>query len=769
MMLRPSYMSVMGRKMEVDRQKETVAGVAQPGQEAPDAETTYRLDQLARRKMIAQLRLNQEDAVVAFDRLTQLAGRFLQAPLTIFTILDGEKIVLKSKQGSIDPELSPELRPEDLYCREVIQRRKRVVVPNAATDPKYASRKIFTRGGYCSYLGIPVSAPDGIVVGALGVLDTQPREWGQEEIYLLEELVGRLESELLKQYQKQLGELKLEVNRGQLEHVLATADCLVWEAEVRMDGDGWEWDIDIHSSGLFRRLFGELIPPKEVGLWYRFRVPQQEEMNQRCRDAILGGCDGYEQEFEAFYETEAYWLKEKVSIQKLSENNYWLVGVVTDITGAKLLEKSLSFARDHALETARLKSEFLANMSHEIRTPMNGIIGMAHLLNEEGLDERQLHMCNLILRSAESLMGIIDDILDFSKIEAGRLIIEQTDVDVVSVAEEVSEMLGTNALKKGIRLSCVWDPGIPRELVGDPTRLRQVITNLLGNAVKFTEKGWVELSLKCGELHEDRVQLRIQISDSGTGIPLDVQKHLFQPFVQADGSHTRRFGGTGLGLAISKQLTELMGGTIDFKSRPGEGSVFWMDLNFMRKPGSQAEVGKTSPEAGQSPKPNAEDSNASDSQALTPTHGDKFSMIDRESLNENQRKHILVVDDNPTNRLVCKLMLEQLGLEVSLAEDGLKALQLLKQETFDGVFMDCQMPGMDGFEATRQIRSGDLQGIDAGVPIIALTAHAMVGDRDACLNCGMNDYVAKPVNKLVLVAALERTGIFGASQLKPIE
>lgn len=477
----------------------------------------------------------------------------------------------------------------------------------------------------------------------------------------------------------------------------------------------------VYVNDAFSRLSGYT---KEEAIGKTPRILQGQKTDRETLDRLketLGQGKSFTGELKNYSKdgTE-YWLDISISPVRDDKGDIThFTAIERDITERKKSEKELKEQIEKA-ETANVsKSEFLANMSHELRTPMNGIIGLSDLLKDTSLDEEQEQSVEAINKSAENLLILLNDILDFSKIEAGEMTLENIPFDLKAVIEETVRLLKSQIEDKGIKFAYHYSPSLPSGLLGDSTRLQQILINLIGNALKFTDSGG-EITLSLSRTEDN--MMRIVVDDTGVGIPESKLDDIFMKFTQADESTSRRYGGTGLGLSISQKLTELMNGSIGVHSILGQGSSFWFKIPIIE---AEIEPQKTLEEEDRT-----------------------------ETVFDNA--HILVVDDHPINLMYMRKLLKKIGIErIQMVDNGQEAFEYTQVNMYDAILMDCQMPGMDGFETTTAIRKMH-QGNALHTPIIAVTANAMKGDREKCIESGMDDYLSKPVDPNNLKQILKR-------------
>ena len=532
-------------------------------------------------------------------------------------------------------------------------------------------------------------------------------------------------------------EVALQVSENKLNDILNSVAAAVTRLLLKQDGD---WEIVYVSKGckdVCGYTSGELITDKS--LWLSIINPEDwQPIEAQVFADIRTECSGT-YVYRILHKNGTWrWISQTNHSCWDATQNAWSVTIIsTDISDRKQAEIVLAKAKETAEAATKAKSEFLANMSHEIRTPMNGVIGMTQMLQTTELTKEQQDFVNTISESGEVLLAVINDILDFSKIESGMLTIESREFCLQNVVSSVGDILHSQAIAKNIDLQYMIAPDIPNLLIGDQTRLRQILLNLIGNAIKFTPQGQVSISVNGRFLKANqygKYQLEFAIADTGIGIQGDRLQQLFQAFTQADASISRKYGGTGLGLVISKRLVELMGGRIWVESfgqvggnpplnwqtqEPSQGSTFYFTISVS----VSAAIGE--PQASIAPKAN--------------------KLLAHDKLAEMFPLRILLVEDNIVNQMVATRLLQKLGYQADLANNGLEAIEAVQKQIYDLIFMDVQMPEMDGLTATKLIREY-LMDSKHKVQIVAMTANAMPEDRQACLDAGMNAYISKPIN-----------------------
>ena len=797
-----------------------------------------------------------------FDRISRLAQRMFDVPIALISLVDTNRQWFKSCIG-LDLEESPR---SVSFCAHAILGDDALVIPDALLDPRFADNPLVTSDPYVRfYAGQPLVGPNHQKLGTLCVLDRRPRRMGDDDLAALRELAVLAENEL---NNVEMGRA-FAIQRESEARMRAVMDNVA-EGIVTFDEHGTIESVNPAAERLFGYGAPEIVG-RGVGVLVPGFVPPTS--GARAASAL-----GEHREAWGRRKDGTQFRMDFAATRMEVDSKLLFISVVRDITERKRAEGELREAKAAAEGANRAKGEFLANMSHEIRTPLNGVIGMTGLLLDTDLSPEQRDYAETARTSGEGLLSIIHDILDFSKIEAGKMDLETTDFDLRLVVEEAVGLLAERAHDRGLEIASLIHHDVPTALRGDPGRQRQVLVNLLGNAVKFTGEGEVLVRVRStGEATEAPV-LRFEVEDTGIGMDEEQQSRLFRNFSQADASTTRRFGGTGLGLAISKRLVELMGGEIGVESAPGAGSIFRFTVPLERQPegarqgGSLPDIaslgdlrllavddsttnrkvlrhqvgswGMKIDEAEDGPGALGMLRDAAargepydvaildvhvpgtgaaelgkrikEDPATTPTRlvmlsstGERADLMEdcravgdvcltkpiRQSRlydalatamgvrvrgasatvtadappvvayagrgpEGRPRARVLVAEDNAVNQKLAVLMLERLGYRADVAGNGLEAVEALSRAPYDAVLMDVQMPEMDGHEATAEIRRREAtlawRGEYHSIPIIAMTANAMQGDREETLAAGMDDYVSKPVDPKGLDAVLRR-------------
>jgi signal transduction histidine kinase/CheY-like chemotaxis protein len=512
------------------------------------------------------------------------------------------------------------------------------------------------------------------------------------------------------------------------------------EFVVSSTGDGYfEIGLDpltFHPDETFAALLG--IEPVKTSLWTLTQRTHPDDVplgSERIREVRAGRMDATDQEIRLRTASGQYvWVQMRSRVLHADDpSRRCVIGIIVNLSRWKALEAELRAAKESAEANSTAKSQFLANMSHEIRTPLNGVLGMAQALETDELSAPQKEKVGIILESGKSLMSLLNDVLDLTKIEAGKMEISAVPGDFLHTLKRTRQLFQATAEDKGLELLVRYDSNFPQRLSYDPTRVRQCVSNLISNAIKFTSKGRVEISLSAKKLDTSDYMVAVEVSDTGIGMAEETVGKLFSVFTQADGATTRKFGGSGLGLAISRQLARMMGGDITVISEPGKGSTF--SLTF------RAQEATAAPAAG-----------LVTSRVVEPA---------RKSL---RGLRVLLTDDNAINRQVIKLFLAPQGCDIVEATNGKEALDLLAQHEFDVVLLDVHMPVMDGKEAIQRMRAEPRW---KDVPVIALTADAMSGDRERYIALGMTDYISKPVDQRELIAKMHQVRGLEIEEARP--
>ncbi|MDX2065758.1 MAG: ATP-binding protein [Fimbriimonadaceae bacterium] len=715
-----------------------------PAPTLPPAQEAERL------RALRQLNLLDTPEEAPFDDIARLVSAICETPIALISLVEDDRQFLKSHIGLDARETTRDVS----FCAHMIPNPKPLHVRDATEDARFAHNPLVEDGVVRSYLGVPLLTRSGHVLGALCAIDQRPRDYPPAVLDALQKL-GRLVMEQIeaRQLASELeAELRDRRKRERQSALQARAMRLLAEGRpltevLQAINDVVEFAIsgsmssvllisDLTVSAVVAQSLPELYGRSLVGsvatanagscgaavyhrrpvfvsdiatssLWNEHRWLANALGVQACWSRpVLGTNDTCLATFAVYFRETRRPVQEELDL---------LVDVGTMVRVAienRQREDRLNEAIAEAHRASLMKTAFLANMSHEIRTPLNGVIGMAELLSQTALTEPQRKYLRLMQTSADTLLGVINDILDVSKIEAGRLELEARPFDLRECVRSVTAGALAGAMRKGIALTVEVDQFIAPAYLGDALRIRQVLGNLISNAIKFTDDGAVLV-----RLYPDDEGVVLEVEDSGVGIPPDRQAAVFDSFTQADGSTSRKYGGTGLGLTIVRQLVDLMQGRIELESEVGAGTLFRVLIPIFP---TDAGVETRAPDA---PLPTG--------------------------------LRVLLVEDNAVNRLVTCEALAKLGCDVTVAEDGEQALVKVDSAEFDLILMDIQMPGLDGHQTTAAIRAREEEGLIRYRPrIVAVTAHAMESDRARCMEVGMDDYLSKPIRQSELRRAI---------------
>jgi len=669
------------------------------------------------------------------DALTQAIERMVPGCFCSILLLDRDRQCLM--QGSA-PNLPAgwwkmcnglPIGPDIGCCPTAAFKNEIIISEDIATDPRWAPIKDKALGfGLRACWSVPIrDSEKGHVIGTFAMYHPHPAKPTQLDLRAVKagaHLAGNA-----------LERLRTE------QHLREYAERFELAEKAAAFGI-WEWDpstdlFTLSQGSALMSGFGQRSLQVTAEEIYATVHPDDQTPAREAREQAFAEGGAYEHEFRRILsDGSIHWYRIRGRTEVEENASPRVIGAIIEITEQKELQLRLEQARADAEAAVKAKGEFLANMSHEIRTPMSGIIGMTELALDTELTAEQRHYLSVVQSSADSLLTLINDILDFSKIEAGKLNLDKIDFSLKEAVGDALKLLSTRAEDKSLTLTCEFDPELPGALEGDPGRLRQIIINLVGNAIKFTQRGEVGVRVIERSRTERGIFVHFTVRDTGIGIPSDKQAGIFDAFTQADGSTTRKYGGTGLGLSISRQLVELMGGRIWVESSVGVGSTFHFTalFGFANRCEGKPDVVRAGVAAA----------------ALSPAVDRK----ERTLLSHRGGIRILLAEDNEVNQELALTTLKKGGHSIVVANNGREALAALEKQRFDLVLMDLQMPEMGGFEATSIIREKEKQ-TGEHIPIIAMTAHAMKGDRERCLDAGMDGYVSKPINRKDLLAEIQ--------------
>lgn len=678
-------------------------------------------NELLRLRALARYQILDTPEEESFDRITRLAARICNAPIAIISLIDSHRQWFKSCHGIAMKE-TPRA---DSFCNYTILGEGIFSVGDVRNDKRFRHSPILKlMPDIRFYAGVPLRTEDGFNIGALCIMDTKARaEFSAQDTQSLQDLAQIVMSELQLRVKTRSSYIyKSVVERTQDSVIITKADFeapgpeIVYANPAFLNASGYKREQVIGHSARF-------LQNNEISRQRMKALRQAHESNAPASLEIITHHKDFQKR----------WVL--MNIYPVADPNglaQYFVIIERDVTEQREREHELQRAKEGADAANLAKSNFLANISHELRTPLNSIIGMTQLLLDDLRDPEQRELADTVYNSSMNLLEIVNDILDIEKIEANKVTLEHIGFQPTTVITKTITLLKPLASAKQLKLEHTILPDIP-VVLGDPTRFARIITNLISNAIRYTDKGSIHVRVNYRERSDSSMELRCEIKDTGIGIAPEKQQMIFDKFAQADTSTTRRYGGTGLGLAITKQLVELMGGHIGVTSRLGKGSTFHFVIPF--------DI--------------ADESYDGDE----PFIANKYTQTTC-GIMPVEDMRILIAEDNPLNQLYLSKLLERFGFEhISMVENGRAALEACKRNECDLILMDCHMPEMNGFEATQHIREHEKE-TGKHIPIFAMTANAMPGEREKCLSYGMDDYISKPLDVRLFKTALGQWGRF---------
>ncbi len=695
-------------------------------------------DETMRLQALQRLGILDTPETESFDRLTALAASLFSAPIALVSLLDAERQWFKSRHGF-------ELRETPrtwAFCAHTILQRDIFMIADTTNDSRFAANPLVVGPPHVrTYVGAPLVTPDGHTLGALCLWFDEATSFNTDQQQQLAQFAQVVVGEI-ERWQSDLSLKETSAQLAAVQESEAQTRRRLQESEERLrlateaSGIGiWDWDIAsdrVSDTDTLLRQLGydpaqlpEDFRPHEVLI----HPDDKASADAAMRDYLMRVIPEYRCEFRLRARDGSYrWILAQGRVTERTQRDMprRFVGTHMDVTPLVEIKEEMARTAKEAQAANRAKSDLLANMSHELRTPLNGVLGMAQvLLTDETLGPVQKDYLNVIKDSGRTLLTLVNDILDISLIETGGLKLEHQPLDLIDMMNRASALWRPIAAAKGLALTLDL-AGITQPLVtGDEERIRQVLMNIVSNAIKFTLRGSITVAVSQDDGADGRIDCTFSVTDTGIGVAPEDQERLFRKFEQVDMSHTRSFGGSGLGLAIAKGIVEALEGDIGLDSEVGRGSTFWFTL----------------------PLPLAEEE---DDPVI---HADNLPDTSR----QNRNLRILVAEDAPDNLAVVRAVLYAIygkgRVDITAVSTGIEAVGAVIDEEYDLVLMDVRMPGMDGLEATRRIRA--LAGAKSRIPIIAITAHAMKGDKEKYLRGGMTDYIAKPIDAKILIEKIE--------------